>query len=38
MNSILIKNGDADPSQARREQQRLKEQDRAWRQRNQAKS
>jgi cephalosporin hydroxylase len=38
MNSILIKNGDADSSQARREQQRLKEQDRAWRQRNQAKA
>jgi cephalosporin hydroxylase len=37
MNSIFVKNHDANPSQARREQQRLKEQDRAWRQRNQFK-
>jgi cephalosporin hydroxylase len=35
MNSIFIKNDDAKPSQLRLEQQRLREQDRAWRQRNQ---
>jgi cephalosporin hydroxylase len=38
MNSIFVKQGDANPSQARREQQRLKEQDRAWRQRSQLKT
>ncbi len=34
MNSIFVKNDDADPLQARREQHRLREQDRAWRQRS----
>lgn len=34
MNSIFVKNDDADPSQARWEQHRLREQDRAWRQRS----